>query len=80
MVAVVQLAITLGVAGGGLLFDFGGYRATFVASAACSAPRPLSVYWTCAAFSMTGRCSPALLPDTDSRLCRWAQRWIEVGR
>ena len=33
MVAVIQLAITLGAAGGGLLFDAGGYRATFVASA-----------------------------------------------
>ncbi|WP_245653596.1 MFS transporter [Sphingomonas pituitosa] len=34
LVAVVQLAITLGAAGGGLLFDAGGYRATFFASAA----------------------------------------------
>ncbi|CAN5361586.1 MFS transporter [soil metagenome] len=34
LVAVVQLAITLGAAGGGLLFDAGGYRATFLASAA----------------------------------------------
>jgi predicted MFS family arabinose efflux permease len=34
MVAVIQLAITLGAAGGGLLFDAGGYRATFAASAA----------------------------------------------
>ncbi|RDE06125.1 MFS transporter [Sphingomonas aracearum] len=34
LVAVIQLAITLGAAGGGLLFDAGGYRATFVASAA----------------------------------------------
>ena len=34
MVAVVQLAITLGAAGGGMLFDLGGHRATFVASAA----------------------------------------------
>jgi predicted MFS family arabinose efflux permease len=33
MVAVIQLAITLGAAGGGLLFDAGGYRATFLASA-----------------------------------------------
>jgi predicted MFS family arabinose efflux permease len=34
MVAVVQLAITLGAAGGGLLFDAAGYRPTFLASAA----------------------------------------------
>jgi predicted MFS family arabinose efflux permease len=34
MVAVIQLAITLGAAGGGLLFDAGGHRATFAASAA----------------------------------------------
>lgn len=34
MVAVVQLAITLGAAGGGLLFDAAGYQATFLASAA----------------------------------------------
>jgi predicted MFS family arabinose efflux permease len=34
MVAVVQLAITLGAAGGGLLFDAGGHQATFLASAA----------------------------------------------
>jgi predicted MFS family arabinose efflux permease len=34
MVAVVQLAITLGAAGGGLLFNLGGHRATFLASAA----------------------------------------------
>lgn len=33
MVAVVQLAITLGAAGGGLLFDVAGHRATFLASA-----------------------------------------------
>ncbi|WP_380788492.1 MFS transporter [Sphingomonas sp. R86521] len=34
LVAVVQLAITLGAGGGGLLFDAGGYRAAFLASAA----------------------------------------------
>jgi predicted MFS family arabinose efflux permease len=34
LVAVVQVAITLGAAGGGLLFDAGGYRATFLTSAA----------------------------------------------
>jgi predicted MFS family arabinose efflux permease len=33
MVAVIQLAITLGAAGGGLLFDAFGYRATFAAAA-----------------------------------------------
>lgn len=33
LVAVVQLAITVGAAGGGLLFDAGGYRATFLTSA-----------------------------------------------
>lgn len=33
MVAVIQLAITLGAAAGGLLFDAAGHRATFVASA-----------------------------------------------
>jgi predicted MFS family arabinose efflux permease len=33
LVAVVQLAITVGAAGGGLLFDAAGYRATFLASA-----------------------------------------------
>lgn len=34
LVAVVQLAITLGAAGGGLLYDTGGHTATFLASAA----------------------------------------------
>jgi predicted MFS family arabinose efflux permease len=34
LVGVVQLAITLGAAGGGLLFDAAGYRATFLSSAA----------------------------------------------
>jgi predicted MFS family arabinose efflux permease len=34
MVAVVQLAITAGAAGGGLLFDASGYQATFSVSAA----------------------------------------------
>lgn len=34
LVAVIQLAITVGAAGGGLLFDAGGYRATFLTSAA----------------------------------------------
>ncbi len=34
LVAVVQLAITLGTAGGGMLFDAGGYLATFLTSAA----------------------------------------------
>lgn len=34
MVAVIQLAITIGAAGGGFLFDAAGYQATFVASAA----------------------------------------------
>lgn len=33
LVAVIQLAITLGAGGGGLLFDAGGYRATFLTSA-----------------------------------------------
>ena len=33
MVAVVQLAITAGAAGGGVLYDLGGYRATFLFSA-----------------------------------------------
>ena len=33
MVAVIQLAITFGAAGGGLLFDAAGHRATFLASA-----------------------------------------------
>ncbi|HEX8126067.1 MAG TPA: MFS transporter [Allosphingosinicella sp.] len=33
MVAVVQLAITLGAAGGGLLFDLAGHQATFLVSA-----------------------------------------------
>jgi predicted MFS family arabinose efflux permease len=33
MVAVVQLCIALGSAAGGLLFDAGGYRSTFAASA-----------------------------------------------
>jgi predicted MFS family arabinose efflux permease len=32
LVAVVQLAITLGAAGGGILFDAAGYRTTFLAS------------------------------------------------
>lgn len=41
MVAVVQLAITLGAAGGGLLFDAGGHRATFIASAALLAASAL---------------------------------------
>jgi predicted MFS family arabinose efflux permease len=34
MVAVVQLAITAGAAGGGVLFDTSGYRSTFLFSAA----------------------------------------------
>jgi predicted MFS family arabinose efflux permease len=34
MVAVVQLAITAGAAGGGMLFDWSGYTATFLVSAA----------------------------------------------
>jgi len=42
MVAVIQLAITLGAAGGGLLFDAGGYRATFSASAALLAAAALA--------------------------------------
>lgn len=33
MVAVIQLAITMGALGGGLLFDASGYRATFIATA-----------------------------------------------
>ena len=33
MVAVVQLAVTAGAAGGGVLFDSSGYRATFLFSA-----------------------------------------------
>jgi predicted MFS family arabinose efflux permease len=33
MVAVVQLAITIGAAGGGVLFDSTGYQATFLFSA-----------------------------------------------
>jgi predicted MFS family arabinose efflux permease len=41
MVAVVQLAITIGAAGGGLLFDAAGHRATFLASAALLAASAL---------------------------------------
>ncbi|HEY0043971.1 MAG TPA: MFS transporter [Allosphingosinicella sp.] len=41
MVAVVQLAITVGAAGGGLLFDTAGHRATFLASAALLAASAL---------------------------------------
>jgi predicted MFS family arabinose efflux permease len=41
MVAVVQLAITVGAAGGGLLFDASGHRATFLASAALLAASAL---------------------------------------
>jgi hypothetical protein len=33
LVAVIQMAITLGAGAGGFLFDAGGYRATFVAAA-----------------------------------------------
>lgn len=42
MVAVIQLAITLGATGGGLLFDAGGHRATFGASAALLAAAALA--------------------------------------
>jgi predicted MFS family arabinose efflux permease len=41
MVAVAQLAITLGAGGGGLLFDALGYRATFLASAVALAASSL---------------------------------------
>ncbi|HWV60962.1 MAG TPA: hypothetical protein VN034_09920 [Sphingopyxis sp.] len=41
MVAVVQLAITLGTAGDDLLFDAGGHRATFIASVALLAASAL---------------------------------------
>jgi predicted MFS family arabinose efflux permease len=41
MVAVIQLAITLGAAGGGLLFDAVGHEATFLASAALLAASAL---------------------------------------
>ena len=33
MVAIIQLAITLGATAGGLLFDWQGYQATFILSA-----------------------------------------------
>ncbi len=51
MVAIIQLAITLGAAGGGVLYDAGGYRATFGASAA------VLIAGTVAAF-LAGRVRP----------------------
>jgi predicted MFS family arabinose efflux permease len=44
MVAVVQLAITAGAAGGGLLFDASGYQATFTFSAAILAASALIAF------------------------------------
>jgi predicted MFS family arabinose efflux permease len=44
MVAVIQLAITLGAAAGGMLFDAGGSRATFVASAAVLGAAALAAF------------------------------------
>ncbi|MCJ2185761.1 MFS transporter [Novosphingobium beihaiensis] len=45
MVAVIQMAITLGAAGGGLLFDAAGYQATFLASAGLLAASGLFGLW-----------------------------------
>jgi predicted MFS family arabinose efflux permease len=42
MVAVIQLAITLGAAGGGLLFDAAGHHAAFLASAVLLAASALT--------------------------------------
>ncbi|GBQ11987.1 MFS transporter [Swaminathania salitolerans] len=46
MVAVVQLAITLGAMTGGVLFDFGGYRTTFSASAILLVLSAVFASWT----------------------------------
>lgn len=56
MVAVIQLSITLGAAGGGLLFDAAGYRATFVASAALLVVSTL--------LALLSARTPAVLPTT----------------
>lgn len=47
LVATVQAAITLGAAGGGLLFDAAGYRTTFLASAALLAGSALLAWFDC---------------------------------
>jgi predicted MFS family arabinose efflux permease len=62
LVAVVQMAITLGAGGGGLLFDAGGYRATFLTSAALLAGAALLA----ALDSRTERISPAAVKKTQT--------------
>jgi predicted MFS family arabinose efflux permease len=67
MVAVIQLAIALGAASGGLMFDHGGYRVTFIASALVLCAGAAVAVW-CARRD-TGRASsditaPASLPST----------------
>jgi predicted MFS family arabinose efflux permease len=55
MVAIIQLAITLGATVGGLLFDASGYQSTFVVSAALLLVASFFALWT----SRIGRVQPA---------------------
>ena len=55
MVAIIQLAITLGATVGGLLFDASGYQSTFVVSAALLLVASFLALWT----SRIGRVQPA---------------------
>ena len=63
LVAVVQMAITLGAGGGGLLFDAGGYRATFLTSAALLAGAALLA----ALDARTERTSPVAVEKSPTR-------------
>lgn len=57
MVAVIQLAITLGAAVGGLLYDHSGYRVTFILSAAalCASALVAWLGWRATGVRLSGR-------------------------
>jgi predicted MFS family arabinose efflux permease len=59
MVAVVQLAITAGAAGGGLMFDASGYQAAFAMSATTLAASAAVAFLSSRAACRTGRPIPA---------------------
>jgi predicted MFS family arabinose efflux permease len=63
MVAVVQLAITAGAAGGGLLFDASGYKATFTLSAAILAASSVVAFSGWRAFASQDAAVGALNPS-----------------
>jgi predicted MFS family arabinose efflux permease len=84
MVAVVQLAITLGACGGGAVFDTAGYRATFGLAAAllavASALAAMAARAASKGVPRIGAAWPAKTSTTSSRSSQWPRSAASLAR